>query len=122
VLAEALLAQGLLPLSPAHGQPAFDLAWRIGDRLYVAEVKSLVLVNEAHQVRLGIGQVLDYAHSLGAFPALALESRPQDPRWSALCAQLGIALLWPSRFQDYLQRQAERAGVSRFRGRRSQYR
>ena len=87
-----------MPLSPSGQQPAFDLAWRARGQLVVAEVKSLALDIELTQVRLGLGQVLDYAHTLNARPVLVFERRPNSPRWEALCDRHSVALAWPSAF------------------------
>ncbi|MGI3781938.1 MAG: hypothetical protein ACRYG2_14310, partial [Janthinobacterium lividum] len=105
LLAEWLFSRRLVPLSPAPDQPAFDLAWRERGDLFVAEVKSLPPDRELPQLRLGLGQVLDYAHSLGARPVLVTERRPSDPRWLDLCSSLGISLVWPSGFDRLLDHQ-----------------
>lgn len=62
---------------PTPDEPQYDLAWQEGDMLYVAEVKSLTAANEERQLRLGLGQVLRYAHLLG--PLSSGRSLP----WSA---------------------------------------
>jgi hypothetical protein len=44
-----------------------DVAWRDADgRQYIAEVKSVVGANDVDQLRLGLGQVLEYRHRLDA--------------------------------------------------------
>lgn len=63
-LVNVVLAHGLLPLSPGPGEPLFDIAWREDGRVTVVEVKSLTGANEVGQIRLGLGQVLDYQHLL----------------------------------------------------------
>jgi hypothetical protein len=72
-------------------------------RFCVAEVKSMNGTNDEKQLRLAVGQVLRYAHLLRskgkpvrAF--IAVESRPADDSWTALCSDLGITLLWPETF------------------------
>ena len=40
--------------------PNFDLAWQKDRTVFVAEVKSITAENEEHQLRLGLGQVLQY--------------------------------------------------------------
>lgn len=80
----------------------FDLAWSYQGREFVGEVKSLHELNERHQIRLGIGQVLEFAYRLNASPVLILEREPSSDHWQALCRRHGIALVWPGSFQDTL--------------------
>lgn len=99
-VADVLKAAGLAPLSPGPGDPAFDVGWWRGDVMWVAEVKSLTAVNEVGQMRLAIGQVLDYAHQIRASgrsvqPVIVTETQPQSDRWAELCAELDIKLAWP---------------------------
>jgi hypothetical protein len=99
-LAADVASSGLVPLSPAAGDPPFDLAWRDGADLHVAEVKSTTAMNEEHQLRLGLGQLLRYRHALSAggttvHATLYVERRPADPQWSELCQSLGVTLRWP---------------------------
>lgn len=96
VLAQWVLAQGLEPLSPGPGDPAFDLAWRRNGLTYVAEVKSILPINEVRQLRLGLGQVLDYAHQLDAVPVLFVDRRPSSVRWFAIADRAGVLLAWPA--------------------------
>lgn len=101
-LAADVASAGLVPLSPAMGGPPFDLAWWDGADLHVAEVKSTTAVNEEHQLRLGLGQLLRYRHALSAdsttvHATLYVEREPADPEWSELCQSLGVTLRWPSR-------------------------
>jgi hypothetical protein len=100
-LAAEVASAGLVPLSPAAGDPPFDLAWRDGDKLQVAEVKSTTATNEEHQLRLGLGQLLRYRHTLSANGATVLatlyvERKPADPQWSELCESLDVTLRWPT--------------------------
>lgn len=80
----------------------YDLAWEVSPALYICEVKSLEPANEVSQLRLGIGQVLDYADRLAphghVVPVLAVEREPADPRWSGVCSNAGILLTWPAAF------------------------
>ncbi len=75
-----------------------DMAWRDADgRQFIAEAKSVVGDNEADQLRLGLGQVLEYRHRLAtrgvAVTAVLLTSRCTDPVWPAVCAGSGVLLL-----------------------------
>jgi hypothetical protein len=68
--------------------------------LVVVEVKSCTQGNQTQQLRLGIGQVLDYEDTLLARghsvqPVLYLEEQPADPRWRGLAQRHGIQLIWP---------------------------
>ena len=91
---------GLTPLKPGPGDPAFDVGWWQDSRFVVAEVKSATDSNEIAQLRLGLGQVLDYADQLrradkNPLPVLAIERAPTDDRWVELCATHGVTLVWP---------------------------
>jgi hypothetical protein len=106
-----LLRASLSPVPlEALSRPRVDAAWRhLHDlaTLFVAEVKSLTGARQEQQIRLGIGQVLDYAHAVrtdppvgisAPKPVLVLEREPDDPRWSDLCESLGILLTWAPEF------------------------
>jgi hypothetical protein len=102
-LAEVVRAAGLKPKSTAPGEPSFDLAWEDGERVCVAEIKSLRKTNEEKQLRLAVGQILRYGHLLGAKcrpvrRIIAVERQPRDPTWHELCDALGIELLTPEDF------------------------
>jgi hypothetical protein len=106
-LAESLRQSGIEPLSPAPGDPTFDIAWFRGKVLYVAEVKSLTHTNEERQLRLGLGQLLRYRQQLShrardVRGVLVAEHEPSDPTWAELCAEVGILLSWPGRFAQVL--------------------
>lgn len=103
-----LLMDYLAPVEvhgPHSSGPQFDAAWwgqGEPSTLYVVEAKSLTGAREAQQIRLGIGQLLDYCHSIGRLncdedpprivPVLVLEREPADPRWAGLTEWLGIVL------------------------------
>lgn len=122
-LAEALRKASLKPRSPKSGDPAFDIAWRDDDAggvAFICEVKSLADNNETAQIRLAIGQVLDYVHALdsprkaGSLPphwegvhavraVVAVERQPaKDVHWTGLCERHGIILTWPEKYADTL--------------------
>jgi len=108
LLATQLREAGSEPLSHRVGiDPPFDVAWRRGDILYVAEVKSLTPRNQERQLRLGLGQLLRYAYQLRAegsevVPVLVCESEPTDPTWVDLCRDLGVAIVWPATFEQFV--------------------
>lgn len=102
-LADAVRAAGLEPRSTAPGEPSFDLAWEDGERLCVAEIKSLRHTNEEKQLRLAIGQILRYGHLLSAKGRpirriIAVERQPRDDTWYELCESVGIELVTPADF------------------------
>ena len=104
-VAEYLQSILIEPVSPRGNEPNFDVAWRVGDRVFVAEVKSLTVANEEKQLRLGLGQVLRYAQQLGdgVVPVLVAERAPKDPTWEQLCARVGVILVWPDLFAERLK-------------------
>jgi hypothetical protein len=90
--------------SPGAADPNFDLAWRRPNGGAVVEVKSLTSSNEVGKIRLGLGQVLHYAHQLRQTEptltaVLALEAEPSSPRWVDVCVTAGVILVWPATFQ-----------------------
>jgi hypothetical protein len=102
-LNDFLTASGARTWSPGPGEPDFDLAWVRSGVSFVAEVKSLTDGNEDRQLRLGLGQVLDYQELMAAFrpgvrAVLALERQPRDGRWLALCERHRVILVWPDTF------------------------
>ncbi|MBU3862882.1 hypothetical protein KN815_01795 [Streptomyces sp. 4503] len=107
-LAAAARERGMTVLSPGAADPDFDLAWRKGaDDLAVCEVKSLTRTNEARQMRLGVGQLLDYHDLLrtrtsNVRAVLWVEHEPSDARWLGICHRVGIELAWPGREADIL--------------------
>jgi hypothetical protein len=97
---EALRSQ---PLSPVGDDPPFDLAWRRGGIVHVAEIKSRTAGNEERQMRLGLGQVLRYRQMLQRThdivkAVLVLEAQPLDLSWRELCASLDVVLCWAPDF------------------------
>jgi hypothetical protein len=100
-LSDLVEAAGYTPIDPESPiDPAFDLAWFVEQTLFVVEVKSCTQDNQTQQLRLGIGQVLDYEDTLLARghtvqPVLYLEQQPADLRWSGLTRRHGIRLIWP---------------------------
>lgn len=82
-----------------------DLAWADKrGRTTVAEVKSLTATNEAHQIRYGIGQLIDYLHEYeqagiqDAIGVLFLARPPARQCWVAKSDWVGIELCWPGKW------------------------
>jgi Mrr N-terminal domain len=102
-VAELARAAGYTVHQPGPGDPVkFDLAWTVGDRRAVVEIKTLSTTRaDAKQLRLAVGQVLDYQHQLRAAGAdvraiVVVDKRPRDRHWFDLCASYGIELAWPA--------------------------
>jgi hypothetical protein len=109
-LNDFLAARAVQPWSPRPGEPDFDLAWVWNKTVFVAEVKSLTADNEDRQLRLGLGQVLDYQEmmakqSRGVRAVLAVERPPRDPRWIRLCDRHEVVLVWPETFEVLVNRE-----------------
>ncbi|HEY4270224.1 MAG TPA: hypothetical protein VGM94_18720 [Galbitalea sp.] len=109
-LNDFLTARGARTWSPTDDEPEFDLAWVRRSIATVAEVKSITLANEDQQLRLGLGQVLDYQQIMTkAKPeiraALAIEKAPRSDRWIELCERHGVVLVWPGTFDVLVDRQ-----------------
>ncbi|MCC6539657.1 MAG: hypothetical protein IT162_19060 [Bryobacterales bacterium] len=108
-LANHLRSLGVEPKQP-DGDVLYDLAWEIDGRSFVAEIKSISDANETGQMRLGLGQVLHYAHQLSqkrggakVVPVLVPEREPLAPEWQDVCAGLGVTLTWPADFQNTIR-------------------
>lgn len=106
-LAATVTESGGDPLAPTPLDPNFDLAWYVDNHhLVVCEMKSLTVANEIHQLRLGLGQVLDYAHALrsrvdSVTPVLYVPRAPTDQRWMDIADSVGVLLRWPANHEDY---------------------
>jgi hypothetical protein len=100
-LATLVEKAGLIPKSPAAHDPDFDIGWEVSkDHWVVVEVKSLSPANEIRQLRMGLGQVLDYADLLRqrysqVTRILFLPRKPADPRWLQLAADHDVIVSWP---------------------------
>jgi hypothetical protein len=106
-LADYLDEHDLIPLSPSIGDPDFDLAWEVDGTIFVAEIKSVTKSNEESQLRLGLGQVLQYRHQLkqlynkDVIAILAMEQEAPE-EWVDVCASAGVRIVWPGNY-DALQ-------------------
>jgi hypothetical protein len=101
--------KGIKTLQPTAEDPDFDLGWIHRGSWFVAEVKSLTPANEIKQLRLALGQVLDYQDSLSRRHAdvravIAVEAPLRDRRWVALCEAHGVILVWPETFEATLSK------------------
>lgn len=99
-------AQRRRPFFISH--PRVDLAWETDEGLMIVEVKSVEPGrNEDHQVRLALGQVLDYAHRLEGerpvIPVVAVSRDEVDPRWTDVCASARVRFVTPATFEDLVR-------------------
>jgi hypothetical protein len=94
----AIQRAGREPLAPSGSEPRFDIGFYAHNEetLVVIEVKSLSDDSAIHQLRLGLGQVLHYAHVLSAVgpvrPALAVPVEP-PAEWAGVCERAGVVLV-----------------------------
>ena len=102
-LSIAAVKLGLSPCCLPEG-PAVDLSLiGVDGRRTICEVKSINGGNDTEQLRVGLGQILDYLDQLigyerGVSGLLWTSRRPVDAdRWSRLCARHGVALGWLGR-------------------------
>lgn len=95
---------------PKADEPQYDLG--ATDRegyVWVVEVKSIKRANEVHQLRLGLGQVLEYRARLEARyeevrAVLAVSRVPADAdTWTSICESVGVTLVWPETFDRLLE-------------------
>lgn len=99
-LVRAYLAAGGQPFDSKHN---VDAAWTMpgSSTVFVAEVKGVTKTNEVGQLRLGLGQVIDFAievtNSSGqsVHPILFVSKEPTAPRWDEKCGLAGVELAWP---------------------------
>lgn len=99
-LVRAYLAAGGQRFASEHN---LDAAWTMpgSSTVFVAEVKGVTKANEVGQLRLGLGQVIDFAvevkNSSGqsVHPVLFVSKEPTAPRWDEKCGLAGVELAWP---------------------------
>lgn len=94
-IANWVQGEGLKPISPNSKTCDFDIAWESEHGRVVCEVKSLSDTNEVHQFRLGLGQVLEYAHLTSAIPLLMFSRKPNSLSLIEAALNAGVKVLWP---------------------------
>jgi hypothetical protein len=106
-LADFLRNHQLIPLSPGLNEPNYDVAWKLNNQIWIAEIKSVTNANEEKQLRLGLGQVLRYCHLLRARGntqgVLVIERAPSDLTWIEVCEAHNILLAWPDIFPSKIK-------------------
>lgn len=108
-VARYLSTAGRQPLSPAWSDCLFDVGWEAGATFHVVEVKTTIPGAEVQQMRLGLGQVLDYRHTLlGLYSRvnahLVLSSEPDSPHMVDVSEAHGVRVSWPPEFEGLLGR------------------
>ncbi|MCM3778813.1 hypothetical protein [Microbacterium hydrocarbonoxydans] len=103
---------GLNVHSPGAEGPAFDLAFSSQDgTLFVIEVKSATPENLELQARLGLGQVLIYAHALRRIHKrvvpILLTELPLNDDWAELMQSLEVGVASESSMATDLARMAD---------------
>jgi hypothetical protein len=105
-LARLAMERGLRPLTPTIEDPPFDVAWEMPDgSIVLVEVKSTNASNETKQLRLGLGQILDYADSLQrrgyiVHKAICTTTPLHDRRWIDITSSAGVHLFDPSQSSE----------------------
>ena len=100
-IANWVQGEGLKPISPNSRTCDFDIAWESEHGRVVCEVKSLSDTNELHQFRLGLGQVLEYAHLTSAIPLLMFSRKPNSLSLIEAALTAGVKVLWPEILGKY---------------------
>jgi hypothetical protein len=105
--ADVLKDAGLVPRSPVGQVCAYDLAWMKGRSFQVLEVKTTTPESEVQQMRLGLGQVLEYRTWLRSQKPnwrveghLLVSARPTQKRTLAACKAADVSVWWPERLRD----------------------
>jgi hypothetical protein len=103
-LGDAVRANGFSPKEPTGPSPNYDLSWDATSATWILEAKSLTPANQTHQLRLGLGQLLEFLYVSSTLPpagrryrgALIVEQEPTEAaKWVAVCAAVGVELGWP---------------------------
>jgi hypothetical protein len=100
----AIREEGQQPLWHLHRSCAYDIGWQAGQVANVVEVKTTTSRNETQQMRLGLGQVLEYREELlraGASrvrPHLVVSREPNNDSLLAACERAGVTVAWPGDF------------------------
>lgn len=109
-VAEHLRAAGKVPLSPGALDCQYDLAWQAGrETVHLVEVKTITAKNEVQQMRLGLGQVLEYRETLRARgwrarAHLVVSRQPAAEGVARACAACDVSISWPGEFDRLLGR------------------
>ena len=96
-------ARAVSAKAPGKGQPPFDAGWSDQGVNWIAEVKSISPATEIQQMRLGLGQLLDYRGRLAkqkhkVRAVLVLSKKPADAAWQGICRAVDVLLTWAPDF------------------------
>lgn len=108
VLVDAYLSAGGTPFKPPQN---VDAAWSMpgSETVYVAEVKGITPTNEVRQLRLGLGQIIDFSVEVENLsgrlihPVLFVSRAPSAALWDQKCAVGGVELAWPGNLPSVLE-------------------
>jgi LDH2 family malate/lactate/ureidoglycolate dehydrogenase len=67
-LGDAVRGKGFLREEPNGQSPNYDLSWDAESATWIVEAKSLTLANQTHQLRLGLGQLLEFLYVSSTLP------------------------------------------------------
>jgi len=90
-------------------EPVYDLAFELGPMIVVVEVKTLGTGSTAQQMRLGLGQLLEYRHRLAKLHqrevrGFLVASRPMPEPWPEIVADAAAAAISSVNLRADLQR------------------
>lgn len=86
--------------------PNVDLCWKYQDKFSFLEVKSVNKGNFSHQIRMGIGQVIEYRERFNKLNTkvlntyLAITSEDSTGRWEEICKSVDIVLITPKKIRE----------------------
>ena len=97
-IANFLRYKNIKPLG--DGWPPIDIRWKINNKLYIAEIKSIneFSENETHQLRIAIGQILEYKFKLEnycnqkVYRSLIIINNDVHKDWKDILIKAGINL------------------------------
>jgi len=106
-LADFAGTHGSMPRSATDGEPLYDLAWERNGTIVVAEVKSTTPTNHRQQVRLGVGQVIEYSALLEASTGLIVHrvlliSDDPTPDDLLLADAAGVLIIGPQDLDELI--------------------
>ncbi|MDO9409696.1 hypothetical protein [Patulibacter sp.] len=104
-LAKAAQAKNYDPVEPKKPAPNYDIKWNDGTHVWIAEVKGITAQNETTQLRLALGELLEFLHRQKTLNlkyginvpfkgAIVTSDVPSvADRWRDVCTAYGIVLV-----------------------------